>query len=97
MARIYFASEKLEVEVDEGITFLDLAQEVDCDITFGCRSGTCGTCRIRVVEGAEHLSPMSRDEKTFLEGFGAGPQERLACQCRIEGDCVVEYIGLDDI
>lgn len=96
-AKIYFTNEDLEVEVEPGITFVELAQEVDCDITFGCRSGSCGTCRIRVVEGLEHLTPMNAEEKDFLQGFHAHPQERLACQCAIEGDCQITYVGLDDL
>jgi len=86
----------MEVDVDPGITLIDLATEVECDITFGCRSGTCGTCRIRVVDGAQNLSAMKAEEKEFLTGFQARPDERLGCQVTIEGDCKIQYIGLDD-
>jgi len=95
--KVHFKSEDLEVEVEEGMTFVDLCAEVDCDITFGCRSGSCGTCRIKVIDGAEHLTPMKAEERDFLSGFGAAKGERLACQCAINGDCVIQYVGLDDL
>ncbi|MEY4631307.1 MAG: hypothetical protein RIQ81_1427 [Pseudomonadota bacterium] len=97
MALIYFTSEDLEVDADEGIALVDVAAEVDCDITFGCKSGSCGTCRIRVVAGKENLSPASKEESDFLSDFGAHPDERLGCQLKINGDCKIRYVGLDDI
>jgi ferredoxin len=96
-ALIYFTSEDLEVEVDEGIALVDVAAEVDCDITFGCKSGSCGTCRVRVVSGMDNLSAASTEEKDFLDGFGAHPDERLGCQLKINGDCKIRYVGLDDL
>lgn len=97
MALVYFTSEDVEVDCDEGISLVDIASEVDCDITFGCKSGSCGTCRVRIVDGQENLSPPSREEKDFLDGFGAHPQERLGCQLKILGDCKITYVGLDDL
>lgn len=97
MALVYFTSEDLEVDVDEGISLIDIANEVDCDITFGCKSGSCGTCRVRIVTGQENLSPPSREELDFLSGFGAHPDERLGCQLQIQGDCKITYVGLDDL
>lgn len=96
MATVKFVSEKMEVDVDPGIKLIDLAAEAECDMTFGCRSGTCGTCRIRVKEGMDSLSVMEKEEKDFLEGFGARSDERLGCQIKILGSCSLEYIGLDD-
>ena len=96
MATVRFISEGLEVDVESGIPLIELAGEVDCDITFGCRSGTCGTCRIRIVDGAANLSSMQGDEREFLRGFGAHPDERLGCQVTINGDCAIRYVGLDD-
>jgi len=45
---------------------------------------------IRVKEGAENLSKMEEDEKDFLETMAAEDDERLACQCRVSGDVVIE-------
>jgi hypothetical protein len=41
---------------------------------------------IKVLEGADKISPMQDDEKDFLETMAALPNERLACQCRVFGD-----------
>jgi len=97
MPIVQFVSESLEVEVDPGMKLIDLASEVDCDITFGCRSGSCGTCRIKIVEGQENLSKPSAEESEFLSGFGAQKNERLGCQVVINGDCKIQYVGLDDL
>ena len=97
MAKIFFQSEDLEVDADNGISLLELSREVECDITFGCQSGTCGTCRIRVLNGGENLSKMGPEEREFMEGFGAHATERLACQVIVNGDCVLQYVGLDDL
>jgi ferredoxin len=45
---------------------------------------------IRVKSGAENLSPMEHNERDFLETMAARPDERLACQCRVKGDVVLE-------
>ncbi len=97
MPIVNFESEDLQVDVDPGMRLLDLAAAVDCDITFGCRSGTCGTCRIKVIEGGANLSPMQAEERDFLQGFSAGKDERLGCQIVINGDCRLQYVGLDDL
>ena len=45
---------------------------------------------IRVKEGKNNLSKMEDDERDFLETMAAEEDERLACQCRVLGDVVVE-------
>ena len=45
---------------------------------------------VRVIDGAENLSPMQDDERDFLETMAAEPEERLACQCRVSGDVRLE-------
>ena len=42
--------------------------------------GRCATCRVRIIEGAEHLSPAQADELKLLEKVGAAADVRLACQ-----------------
>jgi ferredoxin len=56
-------------------------------ITFGCRSGRCGVCAIRVLSGGDTLSPRTAKEEQLLAMLGVeDPAVRLACQSRAHGD-----------
>ena len=55
----------------------------DCD-----GQGLCGTCRIRVEEGAEALSPVDGRERLQL-GPAVDAGWRLCCLARVYGDVVV--------
>ena len=52
----------------------------------------CGTCRVRVLEGAGSLSPVSDRERTRLAAIGASPEERLACQTHAARDAEIEAV-----
>ena len=56
--------------------------------------GTCGTCRVLVKKGMEHLSPKTRRERfklaLSLATIGHEDEMRLSCQTRVHGDCTVE-------
>ncbi len=57
-------------------------------VTYICMSGSCGTCKVTVKLGMEHLSAKAGMENMH----GCKDGERLACQavCRGTGDVVVE-------
>lgn len=59
-----------------------------CAVTYVCMSGSCGTCKVTVKSGMEHLSAKAGMENRHVCKDG----ERLACQavCRGTGDVVVE-------
>ena len=57
-------------------------------------TGSCGTCRVRVVRGFEHASPPGPEERDFLATLDAPPDHRLACQMCVNGDLEIEYLGL---
>lgn len=60
-------------------------------IDFGCRSGACGACVIQVIQGEAFLGHKEAKEAAFLETLGfPGDGFRLACQCRLVGDAVVQ-------
>jgi ferredoxin len=93
--RVHFLAEDLLVEAPAGTPLTDVADASGADITFGCRSGSCGTCRVRVVRGLEHCSPMTAEERDFLAGLDVAADQRLACQVTVQGDVDIEYLGID--
>jgi ferredoxin len=63
---------------------VDLCDERTAPVAFSCRSASCGTCRIEVLEGAELLEPPRDEELDVLDLFGDDPARcRLACQARV--------------
>jgi ferredoxin len=69
-------------------------QEV-CDkgglgVPFGCQTGICSTCLIKIKSGSENLNEMTEQEEFTLEARGAAENERLACQCVCKGDVEFE-------
>lgn len=52
--------------------------------------GLCATCHVRVVAGAQALSPLSSRERSTLSLItGADATSRLACQAKVIGDGIV--------
>ena len=90
MPKVTIKTDNKTIEVAQGYAMIDLCEDHDTSILFGCRDGACGACMIRVLEGAENLSPIRDDERDFLETMAAEPNERLACQSKVLGDVKVE-------
>ena len=85
MPKVHITTDDLSLEVKENYPLIDMCEEHDTSILFGCRDGACGACMVKVVKGSEFLSPMGEDEKDFLETMAAEDNERLACQCVVKG------------
>ncbi|MBP6218494.1 MAG: (2Fe-2S)-binding protein [Oligoflexales bacterium] len=90
MPKIYIKTDNLTLDVPEGKALIDVCEDVDTSILFGCRDGACGACMIRVLKGSENLSKMQESERDFLETMAAEKNERLACQCKVHGDAEIE-------
>lgn len=74
----------VEIDAPEGAALVDLCDAHDAPIPFSCRSASCGTCRIHVLEGADHLLPPAEDELELLDVFNLKPPGvRLACQAKL--------------
>jgi 2Fe-2S ferredoxin len=74
----------LEVTSPGGARLVDLCDEKCAGVPFSCRSASCGTCRVDVLEGAELLEPAEDEELEVLDLFGDDPARcRLACQIRV--------------
>jgi 2Fe-2S ferredoxin len=78
-----------EMFVEQGSAVIDACDEHAAPIPFCCRSAACGTCRVDVLEGSEHLLPPAQDELELLHAFDADPaRTRLACQLRLQPGAV---------
>ncbi|MEM1413950.1 MAG: 2Fe-2S iron-sulfur cluster-binding protein [Myxococcota bacterium] len=81
MAKVRFEPSSFETTVTPGTALLDVTDEhPDADVPYSCRSASCGTCRVEVVEGADAMLPAEDDELDVLEIFGDEPGVRLCCQ-----------------
>jgi ferredoxin len=71
------------VEAPAGGELVDICDHFLAPIPFSCRSASCGTCQVEVVEGALHLEPPSPEETELLKLLGGEGTHRLACQARV--------------
>ncbi len=83
MAKLIFENTGEEKELENDAALQETCEEAG--VPFACTEGVCGTCVIEVIEGMQHLSDFTQEEKDFL---GDQDRERLACQCKIKGGCV---------
>ena len=90
MPKVNILTDKKVIDVPNNYALIDMCEDHDTSILFGCRDGACGACMIRIKEGAENISPMEDHERDFLETMAAEASERLACQCKVRGDIVIE-------
>jgi 2Fe-2S ferredoxin len=78
------ARRPIEAEAPAGTRLVDLCDERNAAVPFSCRSASCGTCRIDVLEGADLLEAPRDDELDILDLFGDDPSRtRLACQAHV--------------
>ncbi len=92
MPRIRFETSDREIEFEDGqdVNLLRLSIRHDCGLPWKCASGLCGTDRILIVEGAEHLSEPRRRERERL-GELLDDGVRLACQTYASGSVTVVW------
>ena len=84
-------------EVAQGTRLVDVCDRVQAPVPFSCRSATCGTCRVEVLEGTELFEPRESAEAELFEALGDPPTYRLACQATIGGgDGVIRLRIADD-
>lgn len=83
----FFDESFAPVELAEGAALSEHLDVGNSPLLFGCRTGICGTCLLR-VEGA--LPPASEEERELVDMLAPGdPSARLGCQIRLVGDIKV--------
>ena len=71
-------------EAPQGGALINICDEVLAPVAFSCRSASCGTCHIQILEGAELLEPAGEDEEDLLDLLDGEKNTRLACQARVK-------------
>lgn len=84
-------------QVDTGDVIFDALDNKGCKLPHGCLSGSCGSCRIMVIDGENNLANMSviesntvnsivEDYKSSNIEYVKGKPVRLSCRARVNGD-----------
>jgi CDP-4-dehydro-6-deoxyglucose reductase len=83
--RVQVAETSESFEVDPGETVLAAAMRAKVKIPHACTLGGCGTCRVRLAEGAVMYPefPMALSAEEAAQGYA------LACQARPTSDLVI--------
>jgi ferredoxin len=71
------------VDAPDGGELVDLCDEYLAPVPFSCRSASCGTCHVQVLEGIELFEPPNESEQELLDLLGGPQHSRLACQARL--------------
>lgn len=83
----------VRIEAPEGGALIDMCDETSAPVPFSCRSASCGTCRVEVLEGAALLEPAKPTGIEVLDVFGDDPARvRLACQTKVKAGAGVVRI-----
>ena len=86
MATVTFLPAGVTVECADGSSLFDAGAKAGVSIETACvGKGTCGLCRVKVLEGADVLTPYSDEEERHLGNLYHLTRVRLSCRTRITG------------
>ncbi len=85
VGKVVFQVSETTVPVPADATILDAADEAGIFIDNACRSGTCASCRVKLLSGNARMAVEDAlTEQDKAEGY------ILACQAKIQGDVTVD-------
>ncbi len=83
MATINFIPDSIKHEVEDGTRLIELCDEIDSSLSFGCTEGSCGVCELTVVSGMKNLSRVTEEEENYLLEEDLAIGMRLGCQLAV--------------
>ncbi len=90
MPKVRFVPLQKERDIKLGATILTAANQSEVPLGQSCSGdGSCGWCRVSVLEGMEHLAPPTPLELRLMEDKEFGANERAACLARVRGDITI--------
>ena len=92
MPKVTFMPDGVSATGDDGESVFVIGKRAGVEIETACvGKATCGLCRVKVIEGGEHLSPLTDADEKHLGNVYFLTKVRLSCQALVSGgDVVVE-------
>ena len=100
MPKITIAGAERALEAPAGTSLLSALQAAGHPVSTSCGGvATCALCRVTVVSGREHLTPLVDSEINHLGTVAKIVGLRLACQAKLTGtgDVHVEVPEVEDV
>jgi 2Fe-2S ferredoxin len=89
--KIRFLPSNVNIEIPAELCIREAGIQAGVLIASTCGGvGSCGLCKVKIVAGAEHLTPMTALEVGKLGNVFFITKERLSCQTRCSGDVSCE-------
>ncbi|EQC46951.1 2Fe-2S iron-sulfur cluster-binding domain protein [Bacteriovorax sp. Seq25_V] len=92
--------------VETGDIIYDAIDNQGCQLPHGCLAGSCGSCRILIIEGSDNVAGKSVIEGNTISNivkdyqdqnpnhFTVGKEVRLSCRARLNGNGDVKIAAL---
>ena len=97
MPSVTFQPSGARVDGADGESVFEIGRRAGVEISTACvGKATCGLCRVKILDGEAHLTPLNAAEKKHLGNVYFITKTRLACQARVSGDVVVELPPLTE-
>jgi class 3 adenylate cyclase/hemoglobin-like flavoprotein len=90
---VYLGDDRSVAVADPGMTVLDVSLAHKIPHFRECGgNGRCTTCRVRICDGIQHVSPRTACETELADARRWDRFTRLACQLRVSGDVSLERL-----
>jgi 2Fe-2S ferredoxin len=91
MPVIRFVKNRPPIEVQEGANLMRSLLDAGLPVASSCHGdGVCAKCRIVIIEGMDHLSPINTTEELMRDRLRIPVGVRISCQTQVFGDIVVD-------
>ncbi len=91
MPKITIASSGKVLEAPEGANLFEFLNDNGVPVASSCGGeGVCTKCLVRVIEGAENLSPPNELENDMNDINEFPKAHRMSCQTKVYGDIVID-------
>jgi ferredoxin len=91
MWNISFKTSGKELQVNKESNLLRMSIRYEGEIPYKCGGGICGTCVVKVEQGADTLTKPSKKETQKLGEELLSQGYRLACQTFVNGDLIIDW------